>query len=92
MSETVVIAPARFSTAAEQIAWKLDADLLGYDPDVCNLHFAQYRRIIAVMATGLSSGKMAPLLVDKWTDPAVVVVSPDMAFAIPGDRGAPWGK
>ena len=43
------------------------------------------------MATGIVVRMIAPLLVDKWTDPAVVVVSPDMAFAIPvigGHHGA----
>jgi cobalt-precorrin 5A hydrolase len=91
MSETVVIAPARFEAPAEQIAWKLEADLLGYEPDAFAIAFAQYRRIIAVMATGIVVRKIAPLLIDKWTDPAVVVVSPDLAFAIPvigGHHGA----
>ena len=43
------------------------------------------------MSTGIVVRKVAPLLVDKWTDPAVVVVSPDMAYAIPvvgGHHGA----
>ena len=91
MSETVVIAPMRFEAVAEQIAWKLNADLLGYEPDAFAVAFSQYRRIVAVMATGIVVRKIAPLLVDKWTDPAVVVVSPDMAFAIPvigGHHGA----
>jgi cobalt-precorrin 5A hydrolase len=91
MNETVVIAPARFEAPAEQIAWKLNADLLGYEPDAFAIAFSQYRRIIAIMATGIVVRKIAPLLIDKWTDPAVVVVSPDMAFAIPvigGHHGA----
>jgi cobalt-precorrin 5A hydrolase len=91
MSDTVVIAPERFEAPAEQIAWKLNADLLGYEPDAFAIAFSQYRRIIAVMATGIVVRKIAPLLFDKWTDPAVVVVSPDMAFAIPvigGHHGA----
>ncbi|HVP95086.1 MAG TPA: cobalt-precorrin 5A hydrolase [Methanoregulaceae archaeon] len=91
MSETVVIAPARFEATAEQIAWKLNADLLGYEPDAFSIAFSQYRRIIAVMATGIVVRRIAPLLVDKWTDPAVVVVSPDLAFAVPligGHHGA----
>ena len=91
MSDTVVIAPERFEEIAEQIAWKIDADLLGYEPDAFSSAFSRYRRIIAVMATGIVVRKIAPLLVDKWTDPAVVVVSPDMAYAIPvigGHHGA----
>ena len=91
MSETVVIAPARFAGPAEHIAWKLNADLLGYEPDAFSIAFSQYRRIVAVMSTGIVVRKIAPLLIDKWTDPAVVVVSPDLAFAIPvigGHHGA----
>jgi cobalt-precorrin 5A hydrolase len=91
MSDTVVISLARFGPLAEHIAYKLDADLLGYEPDVFCTAFAQYRRIVAVMSAGIVVRKVAPLLVDKWTDPAVVVVSPDMAYAIPvvgGHHGA----
>jgi cobalt-precorrin 5A hydrolase len=91
MSETVVIALARFQALAERIAYKLDADLLGYEPEVFSTAFVQYRRIVAVMSAGIVVRKVGPLLVDKWTDPAVVVVSPDMAFAIPivgGHHGA----
>ena len=91
MSDTVVISLARFGPQAERIAYKLDADLLGYEPDVFITAFTQYRRIVAVMSMGIVVRKVAPLLVDKWTDPAVVVVSPDMAFAIPvvgGHHGA----
>ncbi len=91
MSDTVVISLARFGTLAERIAYHLDADLLGYEPDAFRIAFSQYRRIVAVMSAGIVVRKIAPLLIDKWTDPAVVVVSPDMSFAIPvvgGHHGA----
>ena len=43
------------------------------------------------MSMGIVVRKIAPLLDDKWTDPAVVVVSPDCRYAIPllgGHHGA----
>ena len=43
------------------------------------------------MSMGIVVRKIAPLLDDKWTDPAVVVVSPDFRYAIPllgGHHGA----
>jgi cobalt-precorrin 5A hydrolase len=43
------------------------------------------------MSMGIVVRSIAPLLEDKWNDPAVVVVSPDLAYAIPligGHHGA----
>jgi cobalt-precorrin 5A hydrolase len=43
------------------------------------------------MSMGIVVRRIAPLVKDKWTDPAVVVVSPDLVFAIPvlgGHHGA----
>jgi len=43
------------------------------------------------MSTGIAVRSIAPLLSDKWTDPAVVVVDPGLSFAIPlvgGHHGA----
>jgi cobalt-precorrin 5A hydrolase len=43
------------------------------------------------MSMGIVVRKIAPLLDDKWTDPAVVVISPDCRYAVPllgGHHGA----
>jgi cobalt-precorrin 5A hydrolase len=50
-----------------------------------------YRNIVAVMAAGIAVRGIAPHLQNKWSDPAVVVVSPDLRYAIPltgGHHGA----
>ena len=91
MTETVVIALPRFSRDAERIATFLGAEFREYHPDIFSEIFPHSRRIIAVMSLGIVMRKIAPLLRDKWTDPAVVVVSPDLAYAIPlvgGHHGA----
>jgi cobalt-precorrin 5A hydrolase len=91
MNETVVIAFPRSFPQAQKIAEHLDATLLPYDAGVFARVFKSARRIVALMATGIVVRSVAPLLKDKWTDPAVVVVSPDLAYAIPligGHHGA----
>ena len=43
------------------------------------------------MAVGMVNRNIAPLIQDKWSVPAVVVISPDMQYAIPvlgGHHGA----
>ncbi len=77
--------------AAAKVASYLGADLVPYDEDVFARCFAQYEGVVAIMAIGIVVRKIAPLLKDKWTDPAVVVVSPDLRYAIPlsgGHHGA----
>jgi cobalt-precorrin 5A hydrolase len=91
MNETVVIAFPRSFPQAQRIAEHLDATLLPYDADVFARVFRSARRIVALMSTGIVVRSVAPLLVDKWTDPAVVVVSPNLSYAIPligGHHGA----
>jgi len=83
MSDIAVIALARFAPGARTIADALGADLLEHSPDVFRRAFSQYRRIVALMSAGIAVRQIAPLLADKWRDPAVVVVSPDMRYAIP---------
>jgi len=39
--------------------------------------------IVAVFATGIVVREIAPLIEDKWKDPAVIVVDSNMNFAIP---------
>jgi cobalt-precorrin 5A hydrolase len=91
MTDTVVIALARFMPEAIRIAEFLHAPCEEYTPDIFSEHFKKTRRIIALMSMGIVVRKIAPLLSDKWTDPAVVVISPDFRFAIPllgGHHGA----
>ncbi|HWR25256.1 MAG TPA: cobalamin biosynthesis protein CbiG [Methanosarcina sp.] len=53
--------------------------------------FKNYGAIVAVFATGIVVRDIAPLLDNKWSDPAVVVVDSNLNFAIPllgGHHGA----
>ncbi len=83
MTDTVVIALDRFEDAARRIAADLPADLMLYSPDAFGTAFGRYKRIVALMSAGIAVRQIAPLLADKWRDPAVVVVSPDLRYAVP---------
>lgn len=77
--------------AAVRIADHLGADILPYDKNAFKNAFEEYDAIVALFATGIVVREIAPLLVDKWTDPAVVVVDSNLTFAIPltgGHHGA----
>jgi cobalt-precorrin 5A hydrolase len=91
MTDTVVIALPYFRHDAERIAAFLGADIAPYTPDIFAEVFRDRKRIIALMSMGIVVRKIAPLLGDKWTDPAVVVISPDCRYAVPllgGHHGA----
>ncbi|OPY36682.1 MAG: cobalamin biosynthesis protein CbiG [Methanoregula sp. PtaU1.Bin051] len=91
MTGTVVIAFPRSSKYAQKIADHLKATYYPYDPEIFSRVFASADRIIALMATGIVVRSIAPLVRDKWVDPAIVVVSPDLSYAIPligGHHGA----
>ncbi|NYT05175.1 MAG: cobalt-precorrin 5A hydrolase [Methanomicrobiales archaeon] len=91
MTRTCIIALARFSRAAKILAEATGGDFLAYSADAFPDAFARYDRIIALMSAGIAVRGAAPLIRDKWTDPAVVVVSPDLRYAIPivgGHHGA----
>jgi cobalt-precorrin 5A hydrolase len=91
MTDTVVIALPYFQKDAERIAAFLGADRATYTPDIFAEAFKSRKRIVALMSMGIVVRKIAPLLDDKWTDPAVVVISPDCRYAIPllgGHHGA----
>ena len=75
MTGTVVIALERFLPDARRIADALGADLVPYGPEVFRGAFAGYGRIVALMSAGIAVRGIAPLLTDKWRDPAVVVVA-----------------
>jgi cobalt-precorrin 5A hydrolase len=91
MTDTVVIALPYFFSHAKRIASALGAEAVEYTPEVFSAIIREKKRIVAIMSMGIVVRKIAPLLKDKWTDPAVVVVSPDLRFAIPvlgGHHGA----
>ena len=91
MTDTVVITFPYSRPEAERIAAFLGADVIEYTPDVFSTVFPGRKRIIALMSMGIVVRKIASLLDDKWTDPAVIVVSPDLQYAVPvlgGHHGA----
>jgi cobalt-precorrin 5A hydrolase len=91
MNDTVVIALSRFLGEAERVAKFLGADVRVYTPTIFSKLFPDTRRIVAIMSMGIVVRRIAPLMNNKWNDPAVVVVSPDLAYAIPvigGHHGA----
>ena len=91
MTDTIVIALARFLPDARRIAAFLDAGVVEYHNGIFAEVFPRARRIVALMSMGIVVRGIAPLLSDKWIDPAVVVVTPDFAYAIPllgGHHGA----
>jgi cobalt-precorrin 5A hydrolase len=91
MNDTVVITFPYSRKDAERIAAFLGADIAEYSPDIFETVFPARKRVVALMSMGIVVRKIAPLLEDKWKDPAVVIVSPDMNYAIPllgGHHGA----
>ena len=91
MTGTVVIAFPRSGKKAEKIARHIGATVRFYKKGIFEELFSSADRIVALMATGIVVRSIAPLLSDKWKDPAVVVVSPDLSCAIPvvgGHHGA----
>ena len=86
-----VIALERFEDAGRRVAEFLHAELILYSDEAFPIAFSRSSAIVAVMASGIAVRAIAPLLNDKWTDPAVVVVDPGLCFAIPlvgGHHGA----
>ncbi|MDD1693083.1 MAG: cobalt-precorrin 5A hydrolase, partial [Methanoregula sp.] len=91
MTGTVVITFPYSREDAERIAAFLGADVVEYSADIFTTIFQEKKRIVALMSMGIVVRKIAPLLDDKWKDPAVVVVSPDLRYVIPvlgGHHGA----
>jgi len=83
MKDTVVISLDKFAQDARKLAADLDADFELYSEGIFAGAFGSYKRIVAVMSAGIAVRMSAPLLKDKWTDPCVVVVSPDFRYAVP---------
>lgn len=83
MTDTVVITLKEPDARARELAEQMDADLLVYSGEAFRRAYEDYTTIIAVMSTGIAVRSAAPHLCDKWTDPCLVVVSPDFRYAIP---------
>jgi cobalt-precorrin 5A hydrolase len=66
-------------------------DVIEYHGDVFEEHWGEYDCFVGLMASGIAMRKTAPLLDDKWEDPAVCVVDEQLTWAIPitgGHHGA----
>jgi cobalt-precorrin 5A hydrolase len=66
-------------------------DIIEYHSDVFAEFWGEYDCFIGLMASGIAMRKTAPLLDDKWDDPAIVIVDEALTWAIPitgGHHGA----
>ena len=79
----VVVTLPRFREAGMRIAAFLEAELVPYSAEVFINLYGNYDAIVCVMSAGIAVRCCAPLLTDKWHDPAVVVVTPDLRYAVP---------
>jgi cobalt-precorrin 5A hydrolase len=68
---------------AGEVAGWLGAEVFELDDGSFGSIFREYEGIVAIMAAGIVIRKIAPLVRDKWIDPAVVVVTPDLRFCVP---------
>ena len=83
MTGAAVISLPRFREGAERVAEVVGGEYIEYGPGVFAAAFGRFDALVAVMSAGIAVREIAPLLEDKWTDPPLVVVSPDLRFAIP---------
>ena len=81
--KTTVVVLDRFRVESEKIAEFLDAELVPYSDHVFADLYGTAETIVAVMSAGIAVRGCAPHLSDKWHDPAVVVVTPDLRYAVP---------
>jgi cobalt-precorrin 5A hydrolase len=83
MSKTIITALPYFQRQGEEIASTIDASFVMYRSGIFSDLFKSADSIIAIMAVGIVIRGISSLIKDKWTDPAVVVISPDLKYAIP---------
>ncbi|AUX10806.1 cobalt-precorrin 5A hydrolase [Halalkaliarchaeum desulfuricum] len=88
VESVAVVAFDRSLDTAAEIADELggaerEVDVLEYHADVFADGWGTYDCFVGVMASGIAIRKVADLLEDKWTDPAVVVVDTGVTWAIP---------
>ncbi|MXR49998.1 cobalt-precorrin 5A hydrolase [Halovenus sp. WSH3] len=94
--EIAIISFERKMDTAEEIAAELDGqydriDIVEYHGEVFAEHWGEYDCFVGLMASGIAMRKTAPLLDDKWDDPAIVVIDEALTWAIPitgGHHGA----
>jgi len=94
--EIAIISFERKIATAEEIEAGLadryeSIDIIEYHGDVFAEHWGEYDCFVGLMASGIAMRKTAPLLDDKWDDPAVCVVDEELTWAIPitgGHHGA----
>jgi cobalt-precorrin 5A hydrolase len=82
MDEVAIITFEHNIDAARKLQEFTGGDILIYSKDAFVRAF-KYRSMIAIMAAGIAVRNIAPLINDKWEDPAVVVVDSGLNFAIP---------
>jgi cobalt-precorrin 5A hydrolase len=90
MGDVAIITFPRNLNLAEKIKEFTGGDIISYSEGAFKKAF-EYDSVIAIMAVGIAVRKIAPLVHDKWIDPAVVVVDSDLNFAVPllgGHHGA----
>lgn len=83
MGETAIITFRRNLSLAKKIKDITGGDIIDYSREAFKIAFENYGSIIAIMAAGIAVRNIAPLVSDKWKDPAVVVVDSGLNFAIP---------
>jgi len=94
--EIAIVAFERKMETAEEIVDGIGdryetIDVVEYHGDVFAEHWGEYDCFVGLMASGIAMRKTAPLLDDKWDDPAIVVVDEELTWAIPitgGHHGA----
>ena len=82
MAEIAIIALPLTLDGAKKIQEFVGGEIITYSKDAFKQAF-EFDAIIAVMAAGIAVRNIAPLVCDKWEDPAVVVVDSGLNFAIP---------
>ncbi|MDD3406607.1 MAG: cobalt-precorrin 5A hydrolase [Methanomicrobium sp.] len=92
MKEIAVISLKNFEDESKKLAKAIDADYYEYTGSIFEEVFFNYRGIAAVMSAGIAVRKISALLKDKWTDPFVVVISPDFKYAVPITGGHHGGN
>ncbi len=82
MGDVAIITFPRNLAVAERIKEFTGGEIIPYSEEVFKEAF-EYDFVIAIMAVGIAVRKIAPLVRDKWSDPAVVVVDSGLNFAVP---------
>lgn len=83
MDKMAIITFSRNLEIARKIQEFAGGEIITYSKDAFKQAFDEYTSIIAIMAAGIVVRNIAPLIRDKWRDPAVVVVDSRLNFAIP---------